>query len=161
MSETVETPPAQEQNQNDPQTVPDWVRKQISEANAEAAKYRVKAQNTANEVRAELETQFQNDLKLVSDEKSTALSERDTAVAEANKLRAALRAGIPGESAEEFSKLLQGKDLDEYVAHAESLKKMFGTATRSRATDPTQGLSGGAGDPDDAFAQLFTSKLKR
>lgn len=160
MSDTDETQTAptatQDQNQ-----LPDWVRKQITEANNEAAKYRVKAQNTAAEVRAELETKFQDDLKVMSDEKSAALSERDSAVAEANRLRAALRAGIPGESAEEFSKLLQGKDLDEYVAHAESLKAMFGTNTRVRATDPTQGLNGGSGDPEDAFQQLFTSKLKR
>jgi hypothetical protein len=142
--------------------LPEWARKKLSEANAEAAKYRVKAQTVADEVRAELEQKHQAEFKSVLDEKSTVLSERDTATSNFDKLVVALQAGIPGESAVEFSKLLQGSNTEEFQAHAESLKKMFNPGTKPKATDPSQGLNGTSGmDPADALAELFKSHTKR
>lgn len=140
--------------------LPDWARKEVSTANAEAAKYRVKAQTIEAEVRKELEQKFQTDLKLVSDEKSAALTERDKYAADYNKLVVALDVQVPGESAVEFSKLLQGSTADEFKQHAETLKGMFGTGSKPRAVDPSQGLGGGNADnPADALQQLFNKNL--
>jgi hypothetical protein len=142
--------------------LPEWARKKLSEANAEAAKYRVKAQAVADEVRAELEQKHQAEFKSVLEEKTTVLAERDNAASQFDKLVVALQAGIPGESAVEFSKLLQGSNTEEYTAHAETLKKMFNPGTKPKATDPSQGLNGTSGmDPADALAELFKSHTKR
>lgn len=159
MSETdgtqTEAKPAE--NSND---LPDWARREVSTANAEAAKYRVKAQTIEEEVRKELEQKFQADLKLVSDEKSAALTERDKAAANYEKLVVALDVKVPGESAVEFSKLLQGSSAEEFKAHAETLKGMFGTGTKPRAVDPSQGLGGGnVDDPANALQLLFKNNL--
>lgn len=160
MSDTENT---QDQNKvTTTEELPEWARKKLSEANAEAAKYRVKAQTVADEVRAELEKKHQEEFKSVLDEKSTVLAERDTAASKFDKLVVALQAGIPGESAVEFSKLLQGSNEEEFKAHAESLKKMFNPGTKPKATDPSQGLNGTSGmDPADALAELFKSHTKR
>lgn len=159
MSETdgVQTEGKTAENSND---LPDWARKEVSTANAEAAKYRVKAQTIEETVRKELEQKFQADLKLVSDEKSAALTERDKATANYEKLVVALDVKVPGESAVEFSKLLQGSSAEEFKTHAETLKGMFGTGTKPRAVDPSQGLGGGnVDDPANALQLLFKNNL--
>lgn len=159
MSETDNTQTEAKPAENSTE-LPDWARKEVSTANAEAAKYRVKAQNIEAEIRAELENKFQEDLRVVSDEKSAALTERDKYAANYEKLVVALDVKVPGESAVEFSKLLQGSSAEEFKAHAETLKGMFGTGTKPRAVDPSQGLSGGnATDPANALQQLFNKNL--
>jgi hypothetical protein len=160
MSETDNTQATETKATEGTAELPDWARKEVSTANAEAAKYRVKAQTVEAEVRAELEKKFQEDLKLVSDEKSAALTERDKYAANYEKLVVALDVKVPGESAVEFSKLLQGSNADEFKAHAETLKGMFGTGSKPRAVDPSQGLGGGnADDPANALQQLFKNNL--
>lgn len=139
---------------------PEWARKAISEANNEAAKYRVKAQNAAEEAKAEVTASFTDQIKSLSDEKSAVVAERDTASSNYNKLVAALEAGVPGDTAVEFAALLQGASSDEYKAHAEKLKGMFGPGTKQKAVDHTAGFNGNTDlKPEDAFAALFKSKL--
>jgi hypothetical protein len=139
---------------------PEWARKAISEANNEAAKYRVKAQNAAEEAKAEVTASFTDQIKSLSDEKSAVVAERDTASSNYNKLVAALEAGVPGDTAVEFAALLQGTSSDEYKAHAEKLKGMFGPGTKQKAVDRTAGFNGNTDlKPEDAFAALFKSKL--
>jgi hypothetical protein len=141
-------------------SVPDWVRKSISEANAEAASYRQKAKTAAEEAKAEVTASFTEQLKSLSDEKSAITAERDSASSNYEKLVAALGAGVPGDTAVEFAALLQGSNADEYKAHAEKLKGMFGTGTKQKAVDRTAGFSGDVQvKPEDAFAALFQSKL--
>jgi hypothetical protein len=99
-------------------------------------------------------------LRLLSDEKSAITAERDSASSNYEKLVAALGAGVPGDTAVEFAALLQGSNADEYKAHAEKLKGMFGTGTKQKAVDRTAGFSGDVQvKPEDAFAALFQSKL--
>jgi len=140
--------------------IPDWVRKSLSEANSEAAKYRVKAQTAAEEAKAEVTASFTDQIKSLSDEKSAVLAERDTAASNYTKLIAALEAGVPGDTAVEFAALLQGSNADEYKAHAEKLKGMFGTPAKQKAVDHTAGFNGKSDvAPEDAFAALFQSRL--
>lgn len=148
-------------NQNN-QELPDWARKAISDANSEAASYRNKAKTVADEVKAEVTAQFNEQLKNLSDEKSAIMAERDTAFSEYTKLKVALDAGVPGDTAVEFAALLKGNDLDEIKAHAEKLKGMFGPGTKVKAVDPSHGFSGSSSvTPEDAFAALFKNNLSR
>jgi hypothetical protein len=142
--------------------LPDWARKAISEANKEAANYRVKASTVADEVKAEVTASFNDQIKSLSDEKTAVVAERDTASSNYNKLVAALDAGVPGDTAVEFAALLQGSNVDEYKAHAEKLKGMFGPGTKQKAVDHTAGFNGSTeSTPEDAFAALFQSRLTK
>jgi hypothetical protein len=146
-----------------PEVLPDWARKQISEANAEAAKYRTERNNIEAETKAKLTADFDTQFKTLSDEKSAITAERDSAASELTKLKVALAAGIPGETAAEFAALLQGKDNEELTAHAMKLKEMFGSPNKTpRAIDPSHGASGkGATSGADQFAALIQSKLTK
>lgn len=154
-----ETPQAPAQTQDQ---LPDWARKAISEANTEAASYRQKAKTAADEAKAEVTAQFDEQIKALSGEKTAITAERDTAASNYNKLVAALGAGVPGDTAVEFAALLQGNSLDEYKEHAEKLKGMFGAGGRVKAVDPSHGFNGASStSPADALAQLFQSNLSK
>src|SRR5687767_4697084 len=147
-TETPQAPAPQTQEQ-----LPDWARKAISEANTEAASYRQKAKTAADEAKAEVAAQFDEQIKALSGEKTAISAERDTASSNYNKLVAALGAGVPGDTAVEFAALLQGNSLDEYKEHAEKLKGMFGAGNRVRAVDPSHGFNGNSSaSPEDALA---------
>lgn len=144
--------------------LPEWGRRAISEANAEAAKYRTKAQTAADEARAETKAEYDKQLQALATEKTSVITERDKAVTELTKLQVAITADVPGEQAVAFAELLKGNTKDELIAHAEQLKTMFGTpAARARATDKSQGLGGGTGvrTPDQLFADMVQSNLKK
>jgi hypothetical protein len=154
-----EVPAAPAQNT---ETLPEWGRKAISEANAEAASYRQKAKTAADEARAAVAAEYDEQIKALSGEKTAITAERDSAATNYNKLMVALQAGVPGETAVEFAGLLQGNNADEYKAHAEKLKGMFGAGGRVRAVDPSHGLNGSSSQtPEEAFASLFQSNLTK
>jgi len=154
-----ETPAATPQNN---EQLPEWGRKAISEANAEAAAYRQKAKTAADEAKAAVAAEYDEQIKSLSGEKSAVTAERDSATSNYNKLMAALQAGVPGETAVEFAGLLQGSNLDEYKAHAEKLKGMFGAGGKMKAVDPSHGLNGSSSHtPEEAFASLFQSNLTK
>lgn len=151
--------PVTEQNQ---EQLPEWARKAISEANSEAAAYRQKAKTAADQVKAEVAAAYDEQIKALSGEKSAITAERDSAASNYTKLTVALQAGVPGETAVEFAGLLQGSNADEYKAHAEKLKGMFGAGGRVRAVDPSHGLNGSSAQtPDEVFASLFQSNLSK
>lgn len=150
----------QPEPKNDPNELPEWGRKAISEANAEAAKARVKANQAAEAAKAEVTASFNDQIKALSDEKSAVVAERDNAATNYTKLVAALSAGVPGDTAVEFAALLQGSTPEEYKEHADKLKGMFGTGKGQKAVDHTAGFNGKSEvKPEDAFAALFQSKM--
>lgn len=156
---TTETTDAPASSDNDVATLPEWGRKAISEANAEAAKYRVQAKTIADQTRAEVEAQFSQQLKTVSEEKSATVTERDSYATNLTKLKVALAAEIPGDKAVAFAALLQGSTEADLLKHAAELKSMFGSSTKTRPVDPTHGATGGNDSPADQFAALIQSKL--
>lgn len=152
----------QPEPKNDPNELPEWGRKAISEANAEAAKNRVKANQAAEAAKAEVTASFNDQIKALSDEKSAVAAERDTAATNYDKLVAALSAGVPGDTAVEFAALLKGSTQEEYKEHADKLKGMFGTGKSQKAVDHTAGFNGKSEvKPEDAFAALFQSNLTK
>lgn len=149
----------QAQNTND---LPDWGRKAISDANAEAASYRQKAKTAADEAKAEVTASFNTQIKTLTDNNAATAAERDTATGNYAKLVAALGAGVPGDTAVEFAALIQGSNPEEYKAHAEKLKGMFGTGTKQKPVDHTAGFNGATEQtPENAFAALFQSRLTK
>lgn len=153
-----ETP--QEPAAKTPEVLPEWARKQISEANAEAAKYRTERNNIEAETKAALSADFDTQFKTLSDEKSAITAERDTATTQLNKLKVALAAGIPGETAVEFAALLQGSNEEELTAHAGKLKEMFGAPGKaSRAVDHSHGA--GANNTSLSGADQFAALIQR
>src|SRR6187551_3723785 len=117
--------------------LPDWARRAISDANAEAAKYRLKAQTAADEAKAETSKAYDEQLKALASEKTAIAAERDNAVTGLTKLK----------------------------AHATQLKDMFGSpAGRQRATDKSQGAGGNASGvktPAELFADMVQTNLKK
>lgn len=161
-SNPTETPQAPAAQANNTETLPEWARKAISEANGEAASYRQKAKTAADEAKAEVTATFTEQLKTLSDEKTAIVAERDNASSNYNKLIAALSAGVPGDTAVEFAALLQGNSMDEYKDHAEKLKGMFGAGGRVKAVDPSHGFNGSSSaTPEDAFAAIFKANLSK
>lgn len=141
--------------------LPEWARKAISEANAEAAKYRTRAHETEAAVTARLNTEWEAKLKGAVEETSAARSERDKALLGQTKLDVALAAGVSSDKAKDFADLLQGSNTEELTAYAQKVLQFGGGSKPVKAVDPTQGLQGGAaGDAiDQAFAQLFKKNL--
>jgi len=145
--------------------LPEWGRRAIAEANAEAAKYRVKAQTAADEAKAAAKVEYDAQLQALAQEKTSVITERDNAVTGLTKLKVAIAADVPGEQAVAFADLLKGSTEDELNAHAKQLKEMFGTpAGRQRATDRTQSAGGNASGvktPAELFADMVQSNLKK
>ena len=144
--------------------VPEWVRKKLTEANNEAAKYRTRAKEAAEKAQFEAEEQFGTQIKTLTDEKAALAAELEMARSSATKLRAALSVGIPGESASEFADLLKGDTEEEIVAHATKLRELFGTPEKSttRFVDKSQGLGNAApANSEDAFGAFLMSRLTK
>lgn len=141
--------------------IPDWARKSISEANAEAAKYRNQVKTIADETATKLNAEWESKLKSVAEEKTAALSERDNSSLEYTKLKVALNSGVSADKAVDFAGLLQGSNEEELSAYAQKVLQFGGAQKPAKATDPTQGMTGGGtGDSlADAFGALFKNNL--
>lgn len=136
-------------------TVPEWVREKLTKANNEAAKYRTKAKEAAQQAQFEADEKYSAQLSALTDEKAAIAAELENARLEHLKFKTALSVGIPGESASEFADLLKGTTEEEVLAHAEKVKELFGASNKpARATDPTQGLDGGNATAQSAGAML-------
>ena len=150
------------QNQSD---LPEWGRRAISDANAEAARYRLAAKTAADDAKAAAKAEFDKQLQVLVSEKTSIAGERDNAVTGLTKLKVAIAADVPGEQAVVFADLLQGSTEDEMKAHAVKLKEMFGTpAGKQRATDKSQSAGNNASGirtPDQLFADMVQGKITR
>lgn len=126
------------------QELPDWARQQITDANAEAARYRV-------EKKEAIEAFKQENIETLRAKES----EWDAKVLEVNesleaqkienlKLTAAVQSLAPNKKINDFAELLKGDTEDELQAHAEKLTELFsvvddqGTPPAKRATDKSQ-----------------------
>lgn len=159
MSEDNQNTEANASTSNSNDDISERARKLITEANNEAAKYRTQKNTIEQETTAKLKAEFDDQFKAVSDNLSAITAERDSAHGNYDKLVAALHAGVPGDTAVEFAALLQGNSADEFKAHAEKLKGMFGV-TKQKAVDHTAGFNGNSSaSGEDAFAAIFKANL--
>ncbi|MDA3643787.1 hypothetical protein LZ318_11910 [Saccharopolyspora indica] len=160
VTETVDTPVAETTEDS----VPSWVRGQITKANNEAAKYRQRAKDAEDKAQFEAEEKFGSQIKELTDAQAALTAELNNANLAISKLRAALAVGIPGESAAEFAELLQGETDNEIREHAEKVKELMASSSskKPRFTDPSQGLGGNAvaSDPASNFGAFILNNLK-
>lgn len=140
--------------------LPQWAREKLTKANDEAAKYRVRAKEAEEKARQEISSEFETKLSALSDEKSAITAELNAARHDAMRLRAALAAGIPGESAVEFAELLKGETEEELAAHAEKVKGLMGVQ-RPVVNDRSRGLGTQSGAPADTFGSFIMSHLSK
>ncbi len=148
---------------SEPQSVdelPEWARNKLTKANNEAARYRTEKKEAVDTAKAEVRAEFEAQLNELSEAKATAVAEQEKAQLALIKLRAALSAGIPGESAAEFAELLQGATEEEINSHAEKVKSLFGkTSTKDKPVDPSQGSGNRLPLNGDPLLNAVKSKL--
>ena len=117
--------------------------KAVSDANAEAAKYRVEKRDAVEAAKAEVAASFDAKIKELEEAAANGATELASSRNDAAKLRAAIKADISTDKVLDFAALLQGETEDELVSHAETLKGLFTQdeqpKTKTPATDPTQG----------------------
>lgn len=158
-TETPDAAPKAETKKSD--ELPDWARKQISDANSEAAKRRVELQTARDENR-----QLHEQVTTLSTKVSEFETVSSAVQTDFDKLVTAVQTLFPEKQAQvfTFAKTLQGSSGEELANHAADLNKMFGiSAGPSPAVDRSQGLGTGApaSDPASEFAALFKSQLGR
>lgn len=141
----------------EPAELPEWARKQISDANSEAANFRVQLK-AEKQAAKELRDQMAELTAL----QSTVASSQASVQSDFDKLVTAIRAEVPHEHIFSFAKTLQGGSEDELAAHAAELKSMFAIPA-SRAVDRSQGQGSGPSpvSPADEFVNLLKSQLSR
>lgn len=140
--------------------LPGWARKQISDANSEAAKRRVELQTARDENR-----QLHEQVTTLSSKVSEFESVSSTVQKDFDKLVTAVQTLFPDKpEVFTFAKTLQGSTEEELANHAADLTKMFGlSAGPSPATDRSQGLGSGApaSDPASLLAAFIKPQLSR
>lgn len=135
--DTTPTPTSQ-----DPDQLPQWARDQISEANAQAAKYRVEKNEAVQAAKDEVEQTWKSKVEELEAQLQGKSAEVDTARTEVIKLKAALEAGIDSDKVMTFASLLKGETEDELKSHAEEVKALFNAPApdpKDPPTDPSQG----------------------
>ncbi|EFV12949.1 hypothetical protein [Segniliparus rugosus] len=155
-TDTVQAQEATPQVEQKPQT---YSAKYVSDLRQEAANYRVQLRD-AEASRRELEDQ----LAALASGKSQAEAASKAVQADFDRVVTAIQAGVPHDHVFAFAKTLQGSNAEEFAAHAEELKSMFGfSAAPAAATDRSQGLSSGStsADPASMFAAFVNSQLAK
>ncbi|WP_280350351.1 hypothetical protein [Nocardia abscessus] len=146
MSDTPNTPDpaapvtAPVQTPENVDSLPEWARNKLTEANHEAAKYRVEKNNAVTAAKAEVAAEFET--KLADEQAKYGILEQNYAkqAAQLLALEVAIDAKVPHDKTKDFAALLKGETEDELRSHAETLKGLFGkTDTKDRPVDPTQG----------------------
>lgn len=138
--------------------LPDWARQQITDANNEAAAFRVQLKE-AKTARKELEDQ----VAALASEKAASVGSLSSIQSDFDRLVTAIKAEVPHQHVFAFAKTLQGANEEELAAHATELKNMFGTPGPSPAVDRFQGQGSGPSksDPASEFAALLKSQLSK
>lgn len=117
----------------------------------EAAKYRTERNEAVANVKAELQSQFEQQLSVKDSEFTELKSELSAREVELLKLKAILAAGIPTDDVLTVADLVQGSDEESVSESVKRVKTLIGkNPPKDRPVDPSQG-SGNAiplnGDP--------------
>lgn len=132
-----------ENDQNTVDTLPDWAREKLTKANNEAAKYRTEKNEAVQKAVEETTATFQDKVSALEAQLQEKDGEIQSGRTEVEKLRATIQAGIPNDKVFTFADLLKGESEEDFVSHAEELKKLFvqedNKPKNSPAVDPSQG----------------------
>lgn len=120
------------------------LRKDLTDANAEAAKYRVEKKDAVEAAKQEAEQSFTSKIQELEEALANQTTEATTSRTEVTKLKVALAAGIATDKVESFASILAGDTPEQLASHADELKKLFTTDDSQKSstppTDPTQGI---------------------
>jgi hypothetical protein len=126
-----------------PQTVdslPEWARTKLTEANREAAKYRTEKNDAVAAAKVALSAEYDAKLTEAADKYTELEYKLSARELDLLKLETALGLDIPSTKAKKFAALLTGTTEDEIKASAAEAKELFGGLnTPDRPTDPSQG----------------------
>lgn len=141
--------------------LPEWARKAISEANAEAAAKRVELRTKIDEL-----TAANSKITEIGAEKDAAVAAKAQIDQALLKLTVALAAGIPGDKAAAIAERLKGSTKEEIETDAKSLVETFGANFEPgapSATDPSQGQGGNAnsGTPEADMSNFLKQEFSR
>lgn len=120
--------------------LPEWARQEISDANAEAARYRVEKNQAVEAGKAQVQEQYETKLTQAFEDHQKTKDDLELAKVHITKLTAAINEGIPSEHIVDFAGLLQGVSEEEIGSHAKKVKEIFGKPIGNQPpTDPSQG----------------------
>ena len=128
-------------------SLPQWARDQITEANAQAAKYRVEKNDAVEAAKSEVENEWKSKYEALEAQIADKDTEVNSSRTEVAKLKAALEAGIDSDKVVSFAALLQGSTEDELRSHADEVKSLFTTSAAPAGNPPAQDPSQGSGNP--------------
>lgn len=132
-----EQTPKETQNKGD---LPDWARQEITDANNEAARYRVEKNDAVAAGKAQVQQEYEAKLADAQTRQDEIQADLDVALVENKKLIAAINQGIPTDAIVDFASLLNGTSDEELSSHAEKVKALFAkTPRKDPPTDPSQG----------------------
>lgn len=141
------------------------VRKELTDANAEAARYRVEKKDAVEAAKSETEQSFATKIQ---DLEAKLLEETGNASAsrtEVTKLKVALATGIAKDKVADFAELLNGDTPEALASHAEKLEGLFTTdespTSKTAVTDPTQGTGSVVPLNDDRLLNSVVNLLNR
>lgn len=125
---------------DDIESLPPWARDKLTTANRQAAEYRVKARDARTSAETAVKAEHDAVVKQWNDKYESANNDLALVRNEFDRFKAAVAAGVPGESIATFADLLKGQTPDELKAHAAELLKMFKFESKDQvATDASQG----------------------
>lgn len=140
--------------QSNDDVIPEHFRKELSEARAEAAKYRTEKNDAVEKAKADLAAEYNEKIQEYEAQVAKIQEERGEALTYAERLKVTIQAGIDSDKALSFADLLKGETEEELLSHAEELKKLFvseESPKNVKVTDPSQGNTGNPlplnGDP--------------
>ena len=140
--------------QSNDDVIPEHFRQELSEARAEAAKYRTEKNDAVEKAKADLAAEYNEKIQEYEAQVAKIQEERGEALTYAERLKVTIQAGIDSDKALSFADLLKGETEEELLSHAEELKKLFvseESPKNVKVTDPSQGNTGNPlplnGDP--------------
>lgn len=150
--------------------LPEWAQQEIKANRAEAAKYRTRAKEFADDneyQRAKdalskldaLEQASKSEAQKLTEERERLLTEVSKANTELIRYRTAVKAGFAGEEAEDIASRLRGDDEDSLFADAQKLRDLIRPQEKPPKADPSQGRVSGSETPGSIFAEFVNQQL--
>lgn len=160
---------------DEPQSVeqlPEWAQSELKQARSDAAKYRTRAKEAADDAWydkatkavAELdrvENERKSEVERMADELNTAKSRASDAERSASQLRAAMRAGFTGDEVDDIASRLRGATDDELDADAKALRERFSPKQTGPRPDLSQGSSSATPLNGDPLAAMLRDQLRK
>lgn len=151
------------------EALPEWAQKEIKSVREEAAKYRTRAKEFADDSVYErakaaleqldkIEESSKSEAQKLTEEKEKLLYEASSAKEQLMRIRTAVKAGFSGDEAEDIASRLRGDDEDEFLEDAKKLRELIKPS--GKRPDPSQGAVPGGGSPGEILGAEIAKRLR-